>query len=68
MNEREKVVERLCRGWCKVCGGRVEREALDISTFLRGHEDMCLRCLVKMMEEFFNTQNVRPRRAIKKEK
>lgn len=58
MNDREKVAEELCRGYCKVCGGRVEKVVESISTFPQGHEDMCLLCMVKMMEEFFNTQRV----------
>ena len=56
MNEREKVVEELCRGYCKVCGGKIEGSILDFSRLMQEPKvEKCFQCAIKEVESFFRT-------------
>jgi len=70
LNEREKVVEGLCRGYCKVCGGKIEGSILNFSRLMEEPEaEKCFQCTIKEIEKFFRTtEEVQQLRKGKEEK
>ena len=67
--EKEKVVEALCRGYCKACGGKIEGTVLDFSRLVEESEPKkCFQCMIKEIEKLFRAEEEIQRLRKEKEK